>query len=589
MYMFADMPADPSVLPVPIVREYPMLRMDTALLATFTLDVPNVRFIIYKFESSSEVDDNNGLLWNTIIVDREGRPIERALECRALAYTGFASDSSYRLLRDIGSARQDIQEELKFHPQSVSAWDLYFGLERLNKLGISIEMAQQIDSVMDGFAAAPTEASAPRIARWYTTLGRRDKLVKFEDAWLAAHPEGNYATYVRFSRARFIKSAPDMVNAMRNLVLSTARDTGWAATVVRDWLFTYFVQMSMGPQADSVLQAVTNAPTAYSDRVARAYLESGKGLARAHELIVAAIAQEEKSPTWATSPSVTMRERDRRQKMLAASFETTAGKLDESLGRPDSAAMHYSRALFASRVSDTAAIQGLLRTLKILPHIDQFAGMMPLFGAAAANDSTLWPHIDTIYKRLSRTQQTLHQIKAMAAQMKSGQRESEFCRRIVREVAPSFKARLLDGGYVSSDSLRGKVVVIDFWGTWCQPCRVTMPQFDNAFQQYKNNKDVVFLAIDTHELIANADTLDNVIRRFLDDREISPTRLTVPVALDSANEIATAFDIRFFPTFVIIDRSGVLRVKQYSVADENVASDVKFMVDMALRGACGIH
>jgi cytochrome c biogenesis protein CcmG, thiol:disulfide interchange protein DsbE len=118
---------------------------------------------------------------------------------------------------------------------------------------------------------------------------------------------------------------------------------------------------------------------------------------------------------------------------------------------------------------------------------------------------------------------------------------------IARKEAPSFAVTTLDGEPVSMESLRGQVVLVNFWATWCAPCRIEMPGFERVYQEKKEQGFVIVgLATDR---TGSAD-----VERFLADRGIS-----FPVAM-AAGEITREFGgLRGIPTSFLIDRDGRVR------------------------------
>ncbi len=68
-----------------------------------------------------------------------------------------------------------------------------------------------------------------------------------------------------------------------------------------------------------------------------------------------------------------------------------------------------------------------------------------------------------------------------------------------------FDLETLDGGKVDMAALKGKVLVLDFWATWCAPCKAAMPGMDLALQKYAGEEDVVFLFISTMESTGRGD------------------------------------------------------------------------------------
>jgi thiol-disulfide isomerase/thioredoxin len=109
--------------------------------------------------------------------------------------------------------------------------------------------------------------------------------------------------------------------------------------------------------------------------------------------------------------------------------------------------------------------------------------------------------------------------------------------------APDFTLNTLDGGKVHLADLKGKVVVLDFWATWCGPCRAALPLVNEAASSRKD-KGVVFYAVNQQE---DADQ----IRAFLKKADLNP-----PVALDAEGAAATLYGVQGIPQTVIIDKAG---------------------------------
>ena len=116
-----------------------------------------------------------------------------------------------------------------------------------------------------------------------------------------------------------------------------------------------------------------------------------------------------------------------------------------------------------------------------------------------------------------------------------------------QQQAKDFSVAALDGGKLRLADLKGKVVFLNLWATWCDPCKEEMPAMERLWQRYKSQGLVVIaLSMDS----AGA----KVVKPFIEQ-----ARFTYRVALDPKMEIAQLYGARSVPSTFIIDRSGVLR------------------------------
>jgi thiol-disulfide isomerase/thioredoxin len=141
---------------------------------------------------------------------------------------------------------------------------------------------------------------------------------------------------------------------------------------------------------------------------------------------------------------------------------------------------------------------------------------------------------------------------------------------------PSFSFSTLDGRAVNSSELKGHVVVLTFWATWCAPCISEMPQLEQTMERYKDNPQVIFWAVDTQW---GGDTVDKA-------RTLSLAKgWKVPLAFDSMGAVQ-ALGVRYPPALVILDKAGQLRMVHVGYdASEDLAENLYLRIEKLLRGA----
>jgi peroxiredoxin len=145
----------------------------------------------------------------------------------------------------------------------------------------------------------------------------------------------------------------------------------------------------------------------------------------------------------------------------------------------------------------------------------------------------------------------------------------------VKLKAPMFELKDLDGKVVKLTDYAGKVVILDFWATWCVPCKASFPAMQKAIEKYKSDQSVVFLFIDTWEY---NDNMDDVIRRFLGQKNY-----TFRVVADRKNEVVKQYGVDGVPAKFIIDKAGYIRfsMKGFNGTDEEAVGELAEMISLS--------
>ncbi len=131
--------------------------------------------------------------------------------------------------------------------------------------------------------------------------------------------------------------------------------------------------------------------------------------------------------------------------------------------------------------------------------------------------------------------------------------------------APAFKLPLLDGDdSIALSDYRGKVVLIDFWASWCAPCKKSLPYMQDLDRRFK----------DLHLITVNIDDEKENARRFLKEMGVSLT-----VVHDAQKEVVNAYNIPAMPTAVLVDQYGKIQYVHTGYNEESVRK-----LEFAVRG-----
>ena len=134
---------------------------------------------------------------------------------------------------------------------------------------------------------------------------------------------------------------------------------------------------------------------------------------------------------------------------------------------------------------------------------------------------------------------------------------------------PSFSFTTRENQAVSNTSLHGKVTLLDFWGSWCPPCRESVPILRNLQRKY-GAKGFQLVGI-------SSDDDEDAWKGFMESQYMN-----WPDYLDSSGTVQQAFKIGSFPTFIVVDKDGVIRFRQSGLGSET-QSDLENAINEALK------
>ena len=137
--------------------------------------------------------------------------------------------------------------------------------------------------------------------------------------------------------------------------------------------------------------------------------------------------------------------------------------------------------------------------------------------------------------------------------------------------APDFVLKDIDGNEAKLADFKGKVVLIDFWASWCGPCKRAMPHIQRIYEKYKD-KDVVVLGINTRE------SQEGKVEPFLKEHKI-----TYRILVDNDGKVAKQYSVRGIPALFLIDKEGLIQFKHTGFR-ENLFDVLSGEIEM-LKGA----
>jgi len=138
----------------------------------------------------------------------------------------------------------------------------------------------------------------------------------------------------------------------------------------------------------------------------------------------------------------------------------------------------------------------------------------------------------------------------------------------VKQIAPDFTLASNKGANIRLKDLRGKVVMINFWATWCAPCRKELPLLNTLYNKYKS-KGFVLLGVNIDE------------KSSLAKKMIKELKINFPVLYDNTQSTSESYDLQAMPSTFIVDKNGVIRFSHYGYKtgyEKKYEKDVKSLL-----------
>lgn len=153
----------------------------------------------------------------------------------------------------------------------------------------------------------------------------------------------------------------------------------------------------------------------------------------------------------------------------------------------------------------------------------------------------------------------------------------ELKKSMLNEKAPVFALVDLEGKNINLGELKGKVVVVDFWATWCGPCISSFPGMQKMVNKFKDDPNVKFVFIDTwergDEKAKNASTF------------MATNKYTFHVLMDNEDKVVAEYKVEGIPTKFVIDKNGMIRFKSvgFDGSDDKLMNELTAMIEMASK------
>lgn len=533
------------------VLEPSMKRSGTVWTGTFPLTQPKAQMLLFRFRSGDLLDDNGENTWRVLVHDKNGRPVRGAHIASATAHQ-YPNLRGFKTQKNTDAAAADLDAELALYPDNwrvpLTRWQF------MGRSATSDEGKAKIAKELDGLVAAHKgdETALAGMLAWYERIGQKEKADSIRAPIIKKQPKGKVAEaamqnliYQERNPAkrvelieRFLNEFPQQGSTLENFQMQ---------------IFAFLIRANEFDKADSLVASMKRPSGQLYNSLAWPFIEKGENLEQAVAWAKKGVDLLSLDNPSAKPPSMTTADWEQNTKYARGMVLDTYGFGLLKLGKLSESERAFDEALELTEYQDPEINERATACLLEAKHYQKAITVSLASMSKGKTNERLMSNYATAYRSVHGSdaglQESIRAAEAAAATALSEKLSKER----INKPAADFTLKNLDGSVVKLSNLRGKIVVIDFWATWCGPCIQSFPYLQKVYDKHKGDADIVILAVNTWESKTGKD-LEDQVRDFM-----AKNKYSFPVLFDEG--FVDKYGVEGIPTKFIVDQKGMIQFK----------------------------
>ncbi len=531
-----------------VFKQIPMLKDGDYFTANLTVPNDSVVYITFKFGTETAIDDNNLQWWEIFLHNEKGIELEGSHYQKALSSL-FSYDLSRKM--ETTTARKELEKEIELYPENIFALQTKW----LNDIKMSNGNDSVVKDVQEKLRTAyntwKNDEEATHYIAYAADYAKMDGLTSvIKDFYSLKSPKGKVIRLIRYFEAIKEKDVEKKVELLKKFLADFDNVDLPTKDIILANLYDAYLSKQNNEGIREIFAKYIFNDIYYYINIGEAEFNNAANL-KEYSLFLDPILEQVKNTTTKDKPPYMtdltfLRDLESKTGILSALKGRVLFELRDTLAalphldiyyrstageRGDYNSLYVECLTKAKRYDDALKVcSEIIRSDRFMPGIEKY--------------------YENVYVNVKGTKDGFEaQLKSDYAERRKTQK-IEMTRSKINKKAPDFILKDLDGKTVKLSELKGKVVIIDFWAIWCGPCRTSLPYFQQAYEKYKNDKNVSFLAINTWERTPEGQR-ESSVKSF-----ISSNNYSFPVLYDDSTKFVERLGVESIPTKFAIDPDG---------------------------------
>jgi thiol-disulfide isomerase/thioredoxin len=547
-----------------------------------------------RFKSGDSIDINKGNGY-VFTVYKDGKPMPGGYAAasdfhNAMGITG-AGGYELGLKPNADTALSYLQNEFKLYPDSKAKWNMLYLYDlvvaKKDSAQAAIDQAFR-DSLKD---KTTSEATLTKFRYFYQLLHQPQRYNPITKIITKRYPDGQLATTQQL--APFYKlQDPDSMAMMLEKYLPALKknstpDNDLLSMVYTQLAVAYAKQKNYDQFKQAADKVTNNINLAFSlNNIAWENAQKAKDVSFDDTLSMSSLdmmQQQLDSPSVNKPTYITTAEWKNILQQDYSMFADTYGFILSKEGKNDEALAYQEKVIDLTKGADpdedTRYVQYLLTAGKADSAMTAAAG----FIKNGESSGDMLKFLKQAYIKKTGSDKNFEAYADTLQAAATAKMKTDLAKQMIDQPEKPFSLTDLKGNTVTLDNLKGKVVVVDFWATWCSPCKASFPGMQETINKFKNNPDVVFLFVDTWEQTTPEVRQKQVADFIKDNKYTFHVLLDKPEPNDSTQfQVVNAYGVKGIPTKFIIDPNGNIRFMKvgYDGSTDGLVKELSLMINM---------